>query len=89
MSVTTIDKIREQHRVRANLSLLMALDALDIAGIKVHALAQMARQGITSDRLIQEARGNLERALTEIRRAEVETSVMPDKDEIGGGHDAA
>lgn len=84
MSVTTIDKAREKNRIRASLSLLMALDSLDVAQGRITALAMKAQRGIYNEALHMEAVGNLERALLELRRAHAQTASMPDEADTGG-----
>ncbi len=79
MSTTTTDKVREQRRVRTSLSLLMALDALDLAEARMNALLVKAQNGIYSEALHMEAVGNLDRALLEMARAYAESASMPDE----------
>jgi hypothetical protein len=44
VSTTTLDKARERDRVRTSISLLMALDALDVAQGRIRALAAKAER---------------------------------------------
>lgn len=84
MTTTTLDKAREQRRVRASLALLMALDSMDVAHGRIRALAMKAQRGIYSEALHIEAVGNLHRVLEELGRAHVETAAMPDEADLGG-----
>lgn len=84
MITTTLDTAREKKRIRASLSLLMALDSLDVAHGRIRALAMKAQRGIYSEALHLEAVGNLHRALDELGRAHAETAAMPDEADLGG-----
>ena len=84
MSTTTLDKARERDRVRTSISLLMALDALDVAQGRIRALAAKTQRGIYAERLHMEAIGNLERVVLEMRRAHATSASMPDEDDLGG-----
>jgi hypothetical protein len=77
MSTATTDKVREQRRVRTSLSLLLALDALDLAEARINALLKKAQDGTYSEALHMEAVGNLDRALLEMSRAYAASASMP------------
>jgi hypothetical protein len=82
---TTVQDIRERERTRASLAYLMALDALDAAQARVAALAHKAKRGVFNEPMHLAALGNLERAVSELRRAEQHTRGMVEE----GGPDAA
>lgn len=81
----TISDIRERERMRAALGYLMALDALDVAYARITALGLKAKHGTFNEPMHMEAIGNIERALSELRRAEQHTRSMVEE----GGNDAA
>lgn len=84
MSATIAD-IRERERMRAVLSYLMALDAIDTATARITALGLKAKHGVSNEAMHMEAVGNLERALGELRQAERHTRSMVEE----WGNDAA
>jgi hypothetical protein len=79
VSTTTLDKARERDRVRTSISLLMALDSLDVAQGRIRALAAKAERGVYAEALHMEAIGNLERVVLEMRRAHATSASMPDE----------
>ena len=81
MTTTSITKVREQRRVRTSLSLLMALDALDLAQARLNALLKKAQDGTYSETIHMEAVGNLDRALLEMSRAHQASASMPDEED--------
>lgn len=84
MSTTSIDKIREEKRVRTSLALLMALDSLDVAHGRIRALAHKAQRGIYNEQIHIQAVQNLERTMQELRVAHAESASMPDETSVGG-----
>jgi len=75
---TTIDKIREQQRVRTTLALVMALDSLDLAHARIKALLMKAERGTYDDGLHTAGVADLNRALLELRKADAASAAMPD-----------
>ena len=81
----TLEQIQTRNRVTSRLAYLMAADALDAAQIRIVALAKKVNGGVFNERIHMEAVGSLERALSEVRRAELYTRSRVED----GGNDAA
>lgn len=75
----TLERIHRQRRNKARVALLMARDALEAAQGRIAALTVAVGRGVYNDAMHTSAMAEIDRAVRELNRAEVNARYMDDE----------